>query len=174
MMVSFKTCLPVYIFNGRKQTLVDTIGILSAPRVRGLHDKRHLLAKFRICGSENCKFTSLHAYESTHHQFINSFITVCIIQKYFQLFCTLLSSAPKKNLRCSVCDITSRHIKGYFNIFHSCSNHERYSMKTVSMYWAEISNNLEAIQCSIQILGWFPLPCIIIPTNERNQRMYIL
>ena len=64
-MVSFKTCLfylftnsrifviPVYIFNGRKQTLVDTIGILSALRMRGLHDKRHLLAKLRICGSEN-------------------------------------------------------------------------------------------------------------------------
>ena len=39
---------PVYIFNGRKQTLVDTIGILSALRMRGLHEKRHLLAKLRI------------------------------------------------------------------------------------------------------------------------------
>ena len=58
-MVSFKTCLfytqtqgnfviPVYIFNGRKQTLVDTIGILSALRMRGLHDKRHLLAKLQL------------------------------------------------------------------------------------------------------------------------------
>ena len=47
--------IPVYIFNGRKQTLVDTIGILSALRMRGLHDKRHLLAKLHICGSENCK-----------------------------------------------------------------------------------------------------------------------
>ena len=46
--------IPVYIFNGRKQTLVDTIGILSALRMRGLHDKRHLLVKLRICGSENC------------------------------------------------------------------------------------------------------------------------
>ena len=45
--------MPVYIFNGRKQTLVDTIGILSARRMRGLHDKRHLLAKLRIAGSEN-------------------------------------------------------------------------------------------------------------------------
>ena len=45
----------VYIFNGRKQTLVDTIGILSALRMRGLHDKRHLLAKLRIEGSENSK-----------------------------------------------------------------------------------------------------------------------
>ena len=48
--------IPVYIFNGRKQTLVDTIGILSALRIvilRGLHDKRHLLAKLRIAGSEN-------------------------------------------------------------------------------------------------------------------------
>ena len=48
--------IPVYIFNGRKQTLVDTIGILSALRalrMRGLHDKRHLLAKLRIAGSEN-------------------------------------------------------------------------------------------------------------------------
>ena len=44
---------PVYIFNGRKQTLVDTTGILSALRMRGLHDKRHLLAKLRIAGSEN-------------------------------------------------------------------------------------------------------------------------
>ena len=62
-MVSFKTCLfytqlkdfviPVYIFNGRKQTLVDMIGILSALRMCGLHDKHHLLAKLRICGSEN-------------------------------------------------------------------------------------------------------------------------
>ena len=33
--------------------LVDTIGILSALRMRGLHDKPHLLAKLRICGSEN-------------------------------------------------------------------------------------------------------------------------
>ena len=46
--------IPVYISNGRKHTLVDTIGILSALRMRGLHDKRHLLAKLRICGSENC------------------------------------------------------------------------------------------------------------------------
>ena len=37
--------IPVYIFNGRKQTFVDTIGILSALGMRGLHDKRHLLAK---------------------------------------------------------------------------------------------------------------------------------
>ena len=29
------------------------IGILSALRMRGLHDKRHLLAKLRIAGSEN-------------------------------------------------------------------------------------------------------------------------
>ena len=64
MMVSFKTYLfytqtqgffviLVYIFNGRKQTLVDTIRILSALRMRGLHDKRLLLAKLHICGSEN-------------------------------------------------------------------------------------------------------------------------
>ena len=46
--------IPVYIFNGSKQTLVDTIGMLSALRMRGLHDKRHLLAKLRIAGSENC------------------------------------------------------------------------------------------------------------------------
>ena len=45
--------IPVYIFNGRKETLVVTIGILSALRMRGLHDKRHLLAKLRIAGSEN-------------------------------------------------------------------------------------------------------------------------
>ena len=37
-------------FQWRKQTLVDTIGILSALRMRGLHDKRHLLAKLRIAG----------------------------------------------------------------------------------------------------------------------------
>ena len=43
----------VYILNGRKQTLVDMIGILSVLRMHGLHDKRHLLAKLRICGSEN-------------------------------------------------------------------------------------------------------------------------
>ena len=63
-MVSFKTCLvlysnsrifviPVYISNGRTQTFVDTFGILSALRMRDLHDKRHLLAKLRICGSKN-------------------------------------------------------------------------------------------------------------------------
>ena len=46
--------IPECIFNGRKQTIVDTIGILSALCMRGLHDKRHLLAKLRICGSENC------------------------------------------------------------------------------------------------------------------------
>ena len=46
--------IPVYIFNGRKQMLVDTIGILSALRMHGLHDKHHLLAKLHICGSENC------------------------------------------------------------------------------------------------------------------------
>ena len=40
--------IPVYIFNGRKQTLVDTIRILSALRMRGLHNKRHLLAKLHI------------------------------------------------------------------------------------------------------------------------------
>ena len=49
--------IPVYIFNGRKQTLVDTIRILSALRMHDLHDKRHLLAKLRIAGSEN-----LHSY----------------------------------------------------------------------------------------------------------------
>ena len=49
MMVSFKNrsvlysnsrifVIPVYIFNGRKQMLVDTIGILSALRMSGLHD----------------------------------------------------------------------------------------------------------------------------------------
>ena len=48
----------MYIFNGRKQTLVDTSGIRDtvsaahALRMRGLHDKRQLLAKLRIAGSE--------------------------------------------------------------------------------------------------------------------------
>ena len=42
--------IPVYIFNGRKQTLVDTIGILSALRMRDLHDKRQLLATFAYRG----------------------------------------------------------------------------------------------------------------------------
>ena len=46
-------CNIVYIFNGKKQTLVDTIGILAALRMRGLHDKRHHLAKLRLCASEN-------------------------------------------------------------------------------------------------------------------------
>ena len=40
-----------------ENTLVDTIGILSALRMRGLHDKRHLLAKLRIAGSENSNDT---------------------------------------------------------------------------------------------------------------------
>ena len=45
--------ISVYIFNGRKQMLVNTIGILPVLRMHGLHDKRHLLAKLRICDSEN-------------------------------------------------------------------------------------------------------------------------
>ena len=45
--------MSVYIFNGRKQRLVDTIGTLSALRMRSLHEKRHLLTKLRIAGSEN-------------------------------------------------------------------------------------------------------------------------
>ena len=45
--------IPVYILNGRKQTLGNTIRILPALRMRGLHDKRHLLAKLHICDSEN-------------------------------------------------------------------------------------------------------------------------
>ena len=45
--------IPLYIFNGRKQTLVDMIGILSGLRMRGLHDKPHLLAKLHICGRVN-------------------------------------------------------------------------------------------------------------------------
>ena len=47
------TCVHFQWKKGRKQTLVDTIGILPALRMRGLHDKRHLLAKLRICGSES-------------------------------------------------------------------------------------------------------------------------
>ena len=39
--------------------LVDTIGILSALRMRGLHDKRHLLAKLRIAGSKNSMAASV-------------------------------------------------------------------------------------------------------------------
>ena len=75
MMVSFKTCLfytrtqgfiPVYIINGRKQTLVNTIGILSSLRMRGSYDKRHLLAKLRICGSENCSGGELSGYDLNH------------------------------------------------------------------------------------------------------------
>ena len=51
-----------FFFNGRKQTLVDTIGILSALRMRGLHDKPHLLAKLRIAGSENLREASVISY----------------------------------------------------------------------------------------------------------------
>ena len=65
-MVSYKTYLfytqtqgffviPVYIFNGKKQQLVDMIGILSVLHMSGLHDKRHLLAKLRICITEICQ-----------------------------------------------------------------------------------------------------------------------
>ena len=39
-------------FIGRKQTLVDTIGILSALRMRGLHDKRHLAYQLRVARIE--------------------------------------------------------------------------------------------------------------------------
>ena len=52
---------PVYIFNGRKQTVVNTITILLVLRMCGLHDKRHLLAKLRICDSENCLGSSVSA-----------------------------------------------------------------------------------------------------------------
>ena len=43
--------------------LVDTIGILSVLRMRGLHDKRHLLAKLHICGSKNCSFIVMNEIE---------------------------------------------------------------------------------------------------------------
>ena len=33
--------------------LVNMIGTLPALRMRGLHDKRHLLAKLHICDSKN-------------------------------------------------------------------------------------------------------------------------
>ena len=57
--------IPVYIFNGRKQTLVDTIRILSALRMRGLHDKHdNLLAKLRIGGSENCPSLDMKILQS--------------------------------------------------------------------------------------------------------------
>ena len=46
--------IPVYI----SKNLVDTIGTLSALRMHGLHDKRHLLAKLRIAGSENWEVLS--------------------------------------------------------------------------------------------------------------------
>ena len=45
------------MFNGRKHTLVDTSGYAAhALRMRGLHDKRQLLAKLRIAGSEKFAF----------------------------------------------------------------------------------------------------------------------
>ena len=81
LMVSFKNMsvlyshsrifvIPVYIFNGRKQTLVDPIGMLSALRMRGLHDKRHLLAKLRICGSENSHYFLIHESFLIHKAFL--------------------------------------------------------------------------------------------------------
>ena len=41
-------------FQWKKTNSSRHIGILSALRKRGLHDKRQLLAKLRIAGSENC------------------------------------------------------------------------------------------------------------------------
>ena len=41
-------------FQWKKTNSSRHIGILSALRMRGLHDKRQLLAKLRITGSENC------------------------------------------------------------------------------------------------------------------------
>ena len=64
MMVSFKTCMfytqlkdfcnTCVHFQWKKTNSSRHIGILSALRMRGLHDKRQLLAKLRITGSENC------------------------------------------------------------------------------------------------------------------------
>ena len=51
----------VYIFSGRKQMLVNAIGILPALCMHGMHDKCHLLAKLRICDSENCMGSSVSA-----------------------------------------------------------------------------------------------------------------
>ena len=59
MMVSFKTCMfytqsnTCVHFQWKKTNASRHIGILSALRMRGLHNKRQLLAKLRIAGSEN-------------------------------------------------------------------------------------------------------------------------
>ena len=52
-------------FQWKKTNSSRPIGILSALRMRGLHDKRQLLAKLRIAGSENSiQFNSIQFYWS--------------------------------------------------------------------------------------------------------------
>ena len=73
--------IPVYTFNGRKQTLVDMIGILSALCMHGLHDKLH------ICGCENWFWTMCIALESnfTKKQALK-LVSNLVIVHYFRSF----------------------------------------------------------------------------------------
>ena len=81
---------PVYIFNGRKQTLVYTIRILSALRMRGLHDKRHLLAKLHIAGSENWKINDGERARSSPVQLTVGIIWMFTIMSTRQCHCVQL------------------------------------------------------------------------------------
>ena len=91
------------IFNGRKQTLVDTIGILSALRMRGLHEKRHLLAKLRIAGSENFIYMNKGIF------------------KAWEVYPSRASAGNK----CSHCQFFCRA-----HAFMACRAHDRISNKT--------------------------------------------
>ena len=53
-------------FQWKKTNASRHIGILSALRMRGLHDKRQLLAKLRIAGSENSGKRHSHANFEIH------------------------------------------------------------------------------------------------------------
>ena len=63
-------------FQWKKTNSSRHIGILSALRMRGLHDKRQLLAKLRIAGSENYFITMNHS--SLHYRALGRLCNIAI------------------------------------------------------------------------------------------------
>ena len=85
MKISFKSCLFYTQTQGfffilctfsMEKHKHDTIGILSALRIRGLHDKRHLLAKLSICGSEKYG-RKMSARSETHLNTLTLYTALC-------------------------------------------------------------------------------------------------
>ena len=117
--------IPVYSFNGRKQTLVDMIGILSALCMRGLYDKRHLLAKLRIFGSENslCPFKYIRtAVQSLYCYSLFTNIWIYCIKAIFKCQSAerYLNYCPRPNIQWALItkntDITNFNF-GFFRCF---------------------------------------------------------